>query len=65
MHCGAGQMRSTLPLLLLLAAAALAPHACTAQLSGAQAAEQLAAVKAGAVQMNGMNLGGWLVLEDW
>ena len=29
-----------------------------------QAAEQrLAAVKSGAVQMNGVNLGGWLVIE--
>ena len=60
-----GQMLRALPLLLLLAAGALAPHPCTAQLSGSQAAAQLAAVKAGDVQMNGMNLGGWLVLEDW
>ena len=58
-------MWSRLPLLLLLAVATLAPHPSAAQLSGSQAAEQLAAVKAGAVQMNGMNLGGWLVLEDW
>ena len=60
-----GQMMGTLPLLLLLVAAAVAPHPSIAQLTGDKAAAQLAAVKAGAVQMNGMNLGGWLVLEDW
>ena len=64
MHC-TGRMWGTLPSLLLLAAALLAPHPSTAQLSGSKAAAQLAAVKAGDVQMNGMNLGGWLVLEDW
>ncbi len=52
-------------LLLLVAAAFLSPAPVSAQLSGDKAAAQLAAVKSGAVPMNGVNLGGWLVMEDW
>ena len=63
----ARQTPAAAPLLTLLLAvvAAVAPAPISAQLSGAEARAQLQAVTSGAVQMNGVNLGGWLVMEDW
>ena len=34
-------------------------------LAADSAASRLAAVRSGAAQMNGVNLGSWLVLEQW
>ena len=56
---------SIVALALMLAGAGPDLSQSPVQQSGSAASDRLAAVKSGAEQMNGVNLGSWLVAEKW